>query len=119
MVHVPRPIRDKAEYGNAMEIIQALGGLELNDEQEDYLETLSIMVNDFEDKHLEKLPKATPLEVLKYLVEAKKKSQAENLAAYLVKMNRPAQKSFPASAASLLNARKSSQRVSASGHRLF
>ena len=24
MVHVPRPIHDKAEYGNAMEIIQAL-----------------------------------------------------------------------------------------------
>ena len=70
MVHIPRPIHDKAEYGNAMEIVHALAGLELNDEQEDYLETLSVMVNYFEEKQLEKLPKATPLEVLKYLVEA-------------------------------------------------
>ena len=77
MAHLPRPIHDKTERENALEIIHALAGLDLNRDQEDYFEVLAIMVNDYEAKHLERLPSSKPIEVLRYLVEQNKVSSRE------------------------------------------
>jgi antitoxin component HigA of HigAB toxin-antitoxin module len=77
MEHLPRPIHDKVDHQNALEVIHALAGLDLNVDQADYFEALAIIVNDYEAKNLKALPGATPLEVLRYLVEENEISTRE------------------------------------------
>ncbi len=67
--HPLRPIRDHVGHENALEVVLALAGLDLNDDQEDYLEALGTLVNEYEVKNLETLPQASPIEVLRHLVE--------------------------------------------------
>jgi HTH-type transcriptional regulator/antitoxin HigA len=68
--HAPRPVRDEVDYENAIEIIDAMAGHNLTLDQDDYLDVLSTLVGEYEDKH-HPLPESTstPLERLKYLVE--------------------------------------------------
>jgi HTH-type transcriptional regulator/antitoxin HigA len=68
-VLMPRPIHDAVARKNALEAIDALAGLPLNADQEDYLEMLSLLVNEYEAQHRKVLPKAAPLDVLRYLVK--------------------------------------------------
>lgn len=66
----PRPIHDDAELANAVEMINHLAGRDLNPEQEDYLEALSIFVEAYEDEHYPiDTSNITPLEMLKFLLE--------------------------------------------------
>jgi HTH-type transcriptional regulator/antitoxin HigA len=68
-VWCPRAIHDKVEFNNAVEIVNALAGFDLNQEQEDYLETVSILVDDYDRKHHPQPVPAKPVEVLRHLVE--------------------------------------------------
>jgi HTH-type transcriptional regulator / antitoxin HigA len=68
-VWVPRAIHDRVEFHNATEIIEAMAGFDLNSEQEDYLETVSILADEYDRKHNTQPTKAKPLEVLRHLVE--------------------------------------------------
>jgi HTH-type transcriptional regulator / antitoxin HigA len=68
-VWVPRAIHDRAEFENAMEIIDAIAGFELNSDQEDYLETVSILADEYDRKHNPQPARAKPVEVLRHLVE--------------------------------------------------
>jgi HTH-type transcriptional regulator/antitoxin HigA len=68
-VWVPRAIHDRAEFENAMEIIEAIAGFDLNSEQEDYLETVSILADEYDRKHNPQSARAKPVEVLRHLVE--------------------------------------------------
>jgi HTH-type transcriptional regulator / antitoxin HigA len=65
----PRAIHDRVEFKNAMEIIEAMAGFDLNQEQEDYLETVSILVDEYDRKHNPQPASADPVEVLRHLVE--------------------------------------------------
>lgn len=66
----PRPIHDRVSYENAIEVIEAMAGHDLNQDQQDYLETLSQLAGAYEDTHHHKdLSHITPLESLRYLVE--------------------------------------------------
>lgn len=47
----PRPIHDEADHDNATEMIDALAGHDLNDDQADYLQALSTLVGVYEDAH--------------------------------------------------------------------
>ena len=47
----PRPIRDKREYSRAVEMIGRLVGYDLNRDQEDYLEALTVFVERYETLH--------------------------------------------------------------------
>jgi len=47
----PRPIHDDGELENALEMIRDLAGFDLNEDQEDYLEALSVFVEKYEDEH--------------------------------------------------------------------
>ena len=69
MVHLPRVIHDHVEFENASEIMQALAGFDLNGEQEDYLETISILVDEYDRAHHAQPEKASPLEVLQHLID--------------------------------------------------
>lgn len=46
--HMPRPLHDQHDYENTVEVIGALVGFDLNDEQADYLEALTTFVEKYE-----------------------------------------------------------------------
>ena len=46
--HMIRPIHDAVNYENACEVLDTLSGLDLNGEQAEYLEALSILVEAYE-----------------------------------------------------------------------
>ena len=68
-VWVPRAIHDRRDFENAMEIIEAMAGLDLNAEQEDYLETISILADEYDHKNNPQPATAKPVQVLRHLVE--------------------------------------------------
>ena len=68
-LHAPRPIHDKADYENTVEIIDALAGHKLNADQEDYLLILSDLVERYESDTLPKRPKLKGVDMLNYLLE--------------------------------------------------
>ena len=68
-VWTPRAIHDKVEFESASEIMNALAGHDLNKDQEDYLETVGILVDEYDRIHNEQPAKASPRAVLQYLLE--------------------------------------------------
>jgi HTH-type transcriptional regulator / antitoxin HigA len=68
-VHMPKAIHDRIEFENASEIMSALAGHDLNKDQEEYLDTLSILVDEYDRTHNAQPKKASPLAVLEFLVE--------------------------------------------------
>src|SRR5260221_5665680 len=65
--HPLRAIHDKVSYENALEIGEALSGLDLNVDQDEYLETLGILLNAYGEENLAILPNASPLQALRFL----------------------------------------------------
>lgn len=65
----PRPIHDRADHENAVGMIDALAGHNLNKDQEDYLEVLATLVERYESETLPKRPRVTGLALLRYLLE--------------------------------------------------
>jgi len=49
----PRPLHDVTDYENAVEMIGRLAGYDLNEDQEDYLEALTVFVKRYESEHTE------------------------------------------------------------------
>jgi len=47
--HMLRPVRDAVDYANAAAVLDAMSGMELNSDQADYLEALSMLVEAYED----------------------------------------------------------------------
>jgi antitoxin component HigA of HigAB toxin-antitoxin module len=68
-VWVPRAIHNRSELKNATAMISAMAGFELNVEQEDYLETVSILVDEYDRKNSPQPARAKPIEVLHHFVE--------------------------------------------------
>ncbi len=66
-----RPIHDDIEYDNAVEILDRLAVLdERTEDQEDYLETLSGLVERYDDEHFAiNDSDISPIESLRYLCE--------------------------------------------------
>jgi HTH-type transcriptional regulator/antitoxin HigA len=67
-LHVPRPIHDKVSYENTVELIDALAGGKLNEDQNDYLDVLSQLVESYEEENLKSFPKISGLGALKFLL---------------------------------------------------
>jgi HTH-type transcriptional regulator/antitoxin HigA len=68
-IHMLRPIHDNVGYTNACEMLDRLSGLALAKDQEEYLEALTLLVEDYEGEPELTRKKATALEVLRYLCE--------------------------------------------------
>lgn len=68
-LHVPRPIRDKVDFENVTELIDLLAGSKLNVEQEDYLDLLSTLSEEYERERLSPLQKLSAHEALRYLMQ--------------------------------------------------
>ena len=76
-LHMLRPIHDKAEYENALEILDGMAGHDLNPDQDDYFEALSLFVEAYESAHLPGLPAKKGLSLLKHLLEENEMSAAD------------------------------------------
>jgi len=48
---MPRPLHDEVDYNNVLTILDAMAGFEMNVDQEDYFEALSMFVEKYEAEH--------------------------------------------------------------------
>ncbi len=72
-----RPIRNKIDYRKAVSVAAMISSLDnLTSEQNDYLEILTKIIADYEEKHFE-MSKHTPQEILKFLVEENQMSGSD------------------------------------------
>ena len=70
MMFMPRAIHDEIDYQNTIEVIDELVGHELADEQELYLDTLSTLVEAYENEHHAIRIRGIPaVEALTFLME--------------------------------------------------
>ena len=68
----PRPLHDRVDYDNAVEMIGRLAGYDLNADQEDYLEAMAVFVERYEAEHAKTrvdTSSMTGLDVLSSLME--------------------------------------------------
>jgi len=66
--HVLRPIHDEVGYKNAVEVVDALAGHQVNEDQDDYLLVLSGLVERYESDSLPERRPISGLSMLKYLL---------------------------------------------------
>ncbi len=70
LMFMPKVIHDRIDLDNTIEIMDALAGHDLTDEQELYLDTLSTLVEVYEDKHHAiNAAGLAPVEALRALME--------------------------------------------------
>ena len=69
-LHLPRPIHDKADYENTVEVADAFAGFEekLTADQDDYFDLLCTLIEAWESEHV-KWPKVSGVRLLKSLLE--------------------------------------------------
>jgi HTH-type transcriptional regulator/antitoxin HigA len=72
----PRPIHDKVEFQNVLEITDAMAGHKLTPDQEDYFDLLCRTIEDYEKEHVD-APKVTGLEALQHLLDAQSMTAAD------------------------------------------
>jgi len=75
-LHLPRPIRDKVDLENVLEITDAMAGHELTPDQEDYFDLLCRLIEDYEKERVGR-PKVSGVEALRHLVAEHGMSAAE------------------------------------------
>jgi HTH-type transcriptional regulator/antitoxin HigA len=66
---VPRPIHDRATYENAVEVVHALAGFKLNRDQDDYLELMAKIVEDYERETVLEPAPVRGIESLRFLLK--------------------------------------------------
>ncbi len=67
---MPRPLHDEVDYRNAMEVMEAMAGFEMNADQEDYFEAVSTFIEKYEnDRHAIETRDLSPVELLRYLMD--------------------------------------------------
>jgi HTH-type transcriptional regulator/antitoxin HigA len=70
VLHSPRPIRDDIDYDNAVEVLDRLATLATRTrDQEEYLGTLSILVERYDCDHYSESATSNPISRLKRLLE--------------------------------------------------
>jgi HTH-type transcriptional regulator / antitoxin HigA len=75
-VLTPRPIHDKAELQNVLEITDEMAGHTLTPGQEDYFDLLCRLIEDYEKEHVA-APKVSGLEALQHLLDAQSMGAAD------------------------------------------
>lgn len=68
-LYLPSPIHSKSEARAAAQVVESLAGHALSEGQEDYLQIVSHFLDEYDRRHESQLPEASPLDVLRMLVE--------------------------------------------------
>ncbi|HUT58429.1 MAG TPA: transcriptional regulator [Phycisphaerae bacterium] len=75
---MPRPIRDEVDYRNALEVLEAMAGFEMSNDQHDYFEAISTFVERYEaEHHAIELKTLSPNEILRRLMEEHGMSESD------------------------------------------
>ena len=75
---MPRPLHDEVDYRNALAVLDAMAGFEMNADQEDYFEAIATFVEKYEARcHALGEEKMTPVELLRSLVEEHGMSESD------------------------------------------
>jgi len=70
-LHLPRTIRDKVDYENTAEIIDRLAVLNRRTQgQEEYLETLTQLIEAYDNANFQVAAAAAPLDAIRFLMKA-------------------------------------------------
>ena len=71
LVDFLKPIHSKSDYNKAIQVLDEFAGrIDLNKDQEDFVESLSILVEAYENEHEPINENTDPVEALKFLLEA-------------------------------------------------
>jgi antitoxin component HigA of HigAB toxin-antitoxin module len=75
---MPRPLHDEVDYRNALGVLDAMAGFEMNADQEDYFEAIATFVEKYEaGQHAIDDAKMTPVELLRSLMEEHGMSESD------------------------------------------
>lgn len=75
---MPRPIHDDVDYRNALEVLEAMAGFEMNADQQDFFEAVSTFVERYEaDHHAIELQGLSPTDILRRLMEEHGMSESD------------------------------------------
>jgi HTH-type transcriptional regulator / antitoxin HigA len=67
---MPRPLHDEVDYRNALAVLDAMAGFEMNADQEDYFDAIATFVEKYEaENHAVAEAKMTPVELLRSLMD--------------------------------------------------
>ena len=67
---MPRPLHDEVDYRNALNVLDAMAGFEMNADQEDYFEAISTFVEKYEaERHAIETADLTPVQLLRSLMD--------------------------------------------------
>jgi len=67
---MPRPLHDDVDYRNALAMLDAMAGFEMNSDQADYFEAIATFVEKYESEHHAiDGTKMTPVELLRSLMD--------------------------------------------------
>ena len=67
---MPRPLHDDVDYRNALAVLDAMAGFQMNADQEDYFEAIATFVERYEaEHHAIDDAKMTPVELLRSLMD--------------------------------------------------
>ena len=75
---MPRPLHDEVAYRNALAVLDAMAGFEMNADQEDYFDAVSTFVEKYESEHhaIEQA-KMTPVELIRSLLDEHGMSESD------------------------------------------
>ena len=77
-LRMPRPLHDEVDYRNALNVLDAMAGFELNAEQEDYFEAISTFVEKYEaDRYPIETQDLRPAELLRLLMAEHDMSESD------------------------------------------
>jgi HTH-type transcriptional regulator/antitoxin HigA len=67
---MPRPLHDEVDYRNALAVMDAMAGFEMNADQQDYFEAIATFVEKYESQHHAVNDTAmTPVELIRSLMD--------------------------------------------------
>ncbi len=75
---MPRPLHDDVDYRNALSVLDAMAGFEMNADQEDYFDAIATFIEKYEALHHALNGAAmTPVELLRSLMDAHGMSESD------------------------------------------
>ncbi|MCY2930428.1 MAG: transcriptional regulator [Planctomycetota bacterium] len=75
---MPRPLHDEVDYRNALAVLDAMAGFEMNADQEDYFEAIAVFVEKYEaEHHALAVAKMTPVELIRSVMAEHDMSESD------------------------------------------
>jgi HTH-type transcriptional regulator/antitoxin HigA len=75
---MPRPLHDDVDYRNALAMLDAMAGFEMNADQQDYFEAIATFVEKYEAEHhaIDEM-KMTPVELLRSIIDEHEMTESD------------------------------------------